>query len=182
MQKNRNLKIIAFCGIAVVLNVVLGNTIAALEIPFLFLDTLGTIFIAVNFGMSYGILTGSCTNLLIGVLYSPLALPFALVNMTVAITVAFVARKSFNYQKALVAGILAALLGSLVSTPLRLILFGGMSGTLTNITIATIRSTGQSLVSATYWGAVLDSIFDKTFCCLLIVWFNKLPQLKKFLT
>ena len=61
---NSKAKVIAMCAIAVGLNVVLGEAVSMLRIPLLFLDTMGTIFIAANFGMGYGILTGVTTNLL----------------------------------------------------------------------------------------------------------------------
>ena len=82
---NSKAKVIAMCAIAVGLNVVLGEAVSMLRIPLLFLDTMGTIFIAANFGMGYGILTGVTTNLLMGLIGGVTAIPFALVNVAVAI-------------------------------------------------------------------------------------------------
>ena len=53
---NSKARVIAMCAIAVVLNVVLGEAVSMLKIPLLFLDTMGTIFIAANFGIGYGIM------------------------------------------------------------------------------------------------------------------------------
>ena len=59
-----NTKALVMCAIAVVINIVLGQAVSALKIPMLFLDTMGTIFIAAVYGMPYGVLTGLVTNLM----------------------------------------------------------------------------------------------------------------------
>lgn len=76
MNKQNNLKIFAFCAIAVCLNIALGTFISYVRIPFLFLDSIGTIFVAVNFNMKYAVLTGLCTNLLLSIFSGPLFLPW----------------------------------------------------------------------------------------------------------
>ena len=77
------------------------------------MDTIGTIFIAACYGMGYGVLTGVATNLLMGFTASPSAIPFALVNVVVAVVVALISKagkKGFSLPKAIVAGLLLAIL------------------------------------------------------------------------
>ncbi|OJG45295.1 hypothetical protein RV04_GL002343 [Enterococcus hermanniensis] len=171
---------IAMCAIAVVLNVVLGETVSMMKIPLLFLDTMGTIFIAANFGMSYGIITGVTTNLLMGLLSGPLSIPFALVNVAVAIVVALVAKRGFGYKQALLAGVLLAFICPMIGAPIRLALFGGFTGSGTDIVIMALRASGKEMISATYWGAVSANVVDKIVSCLIVAWFIKLPQMKRF--
>ena len=160
---NSKAKVIAMCAIAVGLNVVLGEAVSMLRIPLLFLDTMGTIFIAANFGMGYGILTGVTTNLLMGLIGGVTAIPFALVNVAVAIIVA-----------------LLAFICPMIGAPIRLALFGGFTGSGTDVVIMALRASGKEMISATYWGAVTGNLVDKIVSCLLVAWFIKLPQMKRF--
>lgn len=173
-------KVLAMCAIAVVLNVVLGEAVSMLKIPLLFLDTMGTIFIAANFGMKYGILTGVTTNLLMGLISGPLSIPFALVNVAVAIVAALLAKKGFGYKQALIAGVLLAIICPMIGAPIRLALFGGFTGSGTDVVILALRASGKEMISATYWGAVAGNIVDKIVSCLVVAWFIKLPQLRKY--
>ncbi|MGL9730501.1 CD3073 family putative ECF transporter S component [Enterococcus sp. DIV0756] len=173
-------KIITMCAIAVGLNVVLGEAVSMMRIPLLFLDTMGTIFIAANFGMGYGILTGVTTNLLMGLFSGVTAIPFALVNVAVAIIVALFAKNGFSFGKALIAGLLLAFICPMIGAPIRLALFGGFTGSGTDVVIMALRASGKEMISATYWGAVAGNLVDKIVSCLLVAWFIKLPQMKRF--
>lgn len=174
-------KILALCAIAVVINVVLGETVAAMKIPLLFLDTMGTIFISASFGMSYGILTGITTNLLMGIISGPLSIPFALVNVAVAVVVALLSKKGFTYKKALLAGFLLSFICPMIGAPIRLALYGGFTGSGTDVVILALRASGKEMITATYWGAVTGNFVDKIISCLLVAWFIQLPQIKRAL-
>ena len=173
-------KIITMCAIAVGLNVVLGEAVSMMRIPLLFLDTMGTIFIAANFGMGYGILTGVTTNLLMGLFSGVTAIPFALVNVAVAIIVALLAKNGFSFGKALIAGLLLAFICPMIGAPIRLALFGGFTGSGRDLLFMALRASGKEMISATYWGAVTGNLVDKIVSCLLVAWFIKLPQMKRF--
>jgi energy-coupling factor transport system substrate-specific component len=177
---NSKAKVIAMCAIAVGLNVVLGEAVSMLRIPLLFLDTMGTIFIAANFGMGYGILTGVTTNLLMGLIGGVTAIPFALVNVAVAIIVALLAKNGFGFGKAVIAGLLLAFICPMIGAPIRLALFGGFTGSGTDVVIMALRASGKEMISAAYWGAVTGNLVDKIVSCLLVAWFIKLPQMKRF--
>lgn len=176
-------KVVVMCAIAVALNVVLGEAVAMLSIPLLFLDTMGTIFIAANYGMSYGIITGVATNLLMGLLFSgPMSIPFALVNVAVAIVVALFAKNGFTYKKALLAGIILAFVAPMIGAPIRLALYGGFTGSGTDVVIMALRASGKEMISSVYWGAVAGNVVDKIVSCLLVAWFMRLPQMRRFIS
>jgi energy-coupling factor transport system substrate-specific component len=113
---NKNLRKIIITAFAIVINVVLGTVTSWLSIPLLFLDTIGTIYIAASIGMGYGIAAGICTNLVMGVTAGPTAIPFALVNVAVAIVVALMAKKGFGYIKAIITGLVLAIVCPLIGT------------------------------------------------------------------
>ncbi len=171
-KKDGKVFILVICAFAVIINVVLGQAVSALKIPLLFLDTMGTIFIAALFGMRYGILTGVCTNLLMGVIGSFTAIPFALVNVAVAVVVSLVAKagtnRSFGLVKALIAGVLLAVVCPMIGAPIRIFLFGGLTGSGTDILIMALRKAGQNMVTSAYWGAVTGNLVDKIVSCILV--------------
>lgn len=174
---NNKMKILTLCAMAVVLNVVLGEAVSLMKIPLLFLDTMGTIYISTNFGMSYGIMTGISTNLLMGIISGPLAVPFVFVNIVVAIICSLLAKNGFSYKKALIAGGLLAVVCPMIGVPIRLALFGGFTGSGTDILIFAFKASGKEMITATYWATVAGNIVDKMLSCLLVAWFMKrLPQ------
>ncbi|MBO0476712.1 ECF transporter S component [Vagococcus sp. DIV0080] len=173
------------CALAICLNVAVGSLMTQLHMPFLYLDAIGTIFIAFNFQMKYAVLTGLCTNLLLAVLFGPLAIPFSLVSMTVAIVASLCARKGMTYKKAVITGILLAAIGALVSAPIRVILFGGYEGLQrkpSDLLVISLQASGRKLLIAAYWGAFTDSFFDKIISSVFVVWLSQRPQLKRYFT
>lgn len=173
-----NTRILVICAMAVVLNVVLGEAVTMMKIPLLFLDTMGTIFAAANYGMGYGILTGVCSNLLMGAISGPLEIPFALVSVAVAITVALIAKHRFGYKQALIAGLLLSFVSPLIGTPIRLALYGGFTGSGTDIVIIALRASGEQMITATFWGAVAGNVVDKILSCFAVSWMMKRPSMK----
>ncbi|MGF2141193.1 hypothetical protein ACQUD9_00850 [Vagococcus fluvialis] len=49
IQKQNNVRILTLCALAICLNVAVGSLMTHLQMPFLYLDAIGTIFIAFNF-------------------------------------------------------------------------------------------------------------------------------------
>ena len=157
---NKNTKILLFCALAVVVNVVFGDFVSMLKIPLLFMDTIGTIFIAACYGMGYGVFTAS-----------PSAIPFALVNVVVAVVVALISKagkKGFSLPKAILAGLLLAILCPMVGAPIRIFLFGGLTGSGTDLVIMALKQSGQELFTSVYLGAVSGNLVDKLLSCVLV--------------
>ena len=176
-MKNKT-KIWMYCAIAVALNVVLGEFVAFLHIPLLFLDTLGTLLISISFGIPFGIFTGITTNLIMGIFSGVTAVPFALVNIAVAIVAGSMAKGGYTLKKAIITGILLAIICPLIGTPIRLLLFGGFTGSGTDILILTLKATGHELATSTFIGAIAANIVDKIVSCLLIYAILQNKQIK----
>ncbi len=179
---NSNVKKLILAALCVAINVVLGSFVGWLSIPLLFLDTLGTIFIAAYIGTGYGILVGVATNLLMGVTSGVTAIPFALVNVMVALVVGLMAKKGFTLGKAITTGLILSIVAPLIGTPIRLALFGGFTGSGTDIMIMALLATGEGLFTSTFLSAIAGNLVDKIVSCLL-VWYlvnNKaIKNLKK---
>jgi energy-coupling factor transport system substrate-specific component len=165
-MKNTKKLIIAAFGI--VINVVLGSVTSWLSIPLLFLDTMGTIYVAANVGMGFGILTGICTNLVMGITTGPTAIPFALVNVAVAIVVALMAKNGFTLIKSIIAGLILSIVCPLIGTPIRLILFGGFTGSGTDLLILALKAAGQEIFAATFISTIAGNLVDKIVSCIAV--------------
>ena len=85
-MRNRKVYVVAFCGICVAMNIVLGIITSALGIP-LYLDTLGTVLSAAIIGPVPGIIVGALSNIITGLMYSVSDIPFCLVNMAVGLKI-----------------------------------------------------------------------------------------------
>jgi len=172
-----NVKKLIIAALGVVINVVLGSVVSWLSIPLLFLDTIGTIYVSANVGMGYGILTGVATNLVMGVTAGPTAIPFALVNVAVAIVVGLMARKGFGVVKAVIAGIILSVVCPLIGTPIRLLLFGGFTGSGTDVLILALRAAGQTIFAATFFSTIAGNLVDKIVSCIVVAFLIKyLPK------
>ena len=161
-------------------NVVLGSFITLSGIPFLFLDGLGTIFMAVNFGLGYRLVTAIGTHLVLAMYFGPMGLPFVLVSITTAIVAYLCSKRNFNYKTAIFMGIMIVFVGSFVSAPIRLIFYGGFKGSgrsLTDLVVVSLKASGYEMFFATYWGAFTDGLIDKIISCLLVLKISQLPKI-----
>lgn len=168
MKKMSPVTILVFSGLAIAINVILGDLVAIFKIPMLFLDTLGTIFMGAAFGPFYGALVGLATNLLMGVTASPTAIPFGLVNMAVGIVTGLMARRGFGIPKAIATGLILSAVAPLIGTPIRIFLFGGLTGSGADLLISVLRAAGQNVFSSTFIGVVASNFIDKIISCLLV--------------
>ena len=152
--------------IAVAVNVVGGQIASALRLPF-FLDTIGTILVAMLCGPWIGAVAGLVTNLILGIT-NPVYFPFAIVNVAVGLVTGFCARKGgFStkggianiWWKWLVSIVLMALASIVTAAPLVVYMFGGMTGSGVSLITATAVSAGANI-----WQAVIgvEGLFTVT--------------------
>lgn len=175
---NQNNLAMTLGALAVAINVIAGSIIGNLKIPFLFLDTVGTIFIAAVFGPFWGALVGLLTNLVLGVTTSYTAIPFALVNVIVGLVVGYIARKKgFRFSSALIAGIVLGFLCPAVGTVIAIGLFGGLTGGLHDVAILWLKQAGTSLFTAAFLPRLAGNLMDKILSALLVYYVVKnLPR------
>ena len=110
--------------LGVVLDLAGGLLVDALKLP-LFLDTVGTMFVAVIAGPWWGALTGLLSNLVLS-MWIPGDLAFASVNIAIALTVGYIVRvRGFkDYLTPLLAGLAAGLVASVSQLDGPRIVFG----------------------------------------------------------
>lgn len=173
-----NTKKITFSAMCIVVNIVFGMFVTMLNIPFLFLDTVGTVLGAVVLGPFWGALIGGCTNLVLGIISGPTNIPFALVNIVLGLIVGFVAcKKGFGYREAILTGLLLSVVCPLIGTPISVLLFGGLSGSGADFLVGFLVQSGQKIFTSAFIPRILTNIIDKPLSCVMVVYFlNKMPR------
>lgn len=158
-----------FASICIVINLVLGTVTQMLQIPLLFLDTIGTILSAAVLGPLAGALTGGLTNVIQGFITNPKDIPFALVNIAIGLIVGFVAKKrGFDLKTAIVTGLVLSIVAPLIGTPIAVLLYGGVTGGGTDLIFAWLLATGQKIFTAAFIPRVTGNLIDKIGSCILV--------------
>ena len=174
--------IITYSAMGIALNVVLGTVVSSMKIPLLFLDTIGTVLIAVLFGPWWGALAGGLTNVVLGVTTGGSAIFFGLVNIVIGIVVGYIARK-FDFTKwyiALFSGIIISIIAPLVGTPIAVAVYGGLNGSGMDVVVLWLRASGESVFASTFISRITGNLVDKTITCFLVVFLvTRLPAFSK---
>lgn len=173
-----NAMILASLGI--VINIVFGTIVQSLQIPLLFLDTIGTIFVAAVLGPFAGAITGGLTNIIQGMITNPKDIPFAVVNVVVGLIVGFIAKRyKFDLKIALITGVILSVVAPLIGTPIAVLIYGGLTGGGTDIIFAWLLASGQKIFTAAFIPRVAGNLIDKITSCIIVsILIQKLP--KKF--
>ena len=168
MNKNKS-RLITFCGLCVAINIVLGIATSALKLPF-YLDTLGTVITAALVGPIPGAIVGALTNIITGFMYSIRDIPFLLVNVAVALIVGFVAKKfEFNYKNSIITGLVLAVVCPLIGTPIGIALYGGLTGTASDVFVLWLKASGQGIFAASFIPKIGNNLLDKIGTCMMAV-------------
>lgn len=169
-MRNRKTFIMIMCAIAIALNMVLGTFVQKLQIPLIFLDTIGTIFAAVLFGPWYGASVGTVTNILTPILTgNPKDIPFFLVNAAVGIIVGIMAKKfKFNIVTAVITGVILSVVCPLIGTPIAVWVYGGITGSGTDLIFTWLKQSGVKIFTAAFIPRITGNFIDKIASCILV--------------
>ncbi|MBU7315117.1 ECF transporter S component [Paenibacillus sp. SM 69] len=175
---NQKTLIITLGALAVAINVIAGTVVGSLKIPFLFLDVIGTIFIAAVYGPFWGALVGILTNLVLGVTSGYSSIPFALVNATVGLIVGYTARKyGYTLRSALVSGLLLGIVCPAIGTVIAIGVFGGLTGGVQDIAVLWLKQAGSSLFASAFLPRLAENLIDKILSALFVYYVIKgIPQ------
>ncbi|MFD3157044.1 CD3073 family putative ECF transporter S component [Haloimpatiens sp. FM7330] len=167
-MRNNKLRIWLLCSIAVALNIILGIVASSFKLP-LYLDTIGTIFIAVYFGPWYGAAVGGVTNLITGIIFSPKDIPFLIVSVVVGLVVGFISKKfKFTFVTATITGIILSIVCPLIGTPIGIWVYGGLTGTGMDFLFMWLKQSGNSIFVSSFIPKIINNLLDKIGSCILI--------------
>ncbi|MDL5362887.1 ECF transporter S component [Halalkalicoccus sp. NIPERK01] len=153
--------------VAVGINVVGGALTNALRIP-LFLDVIGTLLLAILAGPLVAAVGGILTNVVLSVVRSPTMLPFALTQAAIALVAGYLAmrgwfliREKRDYLKLAGVAIAVSAASVLVSWPILVWLFGGITGTAPDVVVAVFLASGFSTELAVLGSQLVMEPVDK---------------------
>ncbi len=160
MDKSRT-SALAFCGISIALNIVLGIVTSALGIP-LYLDTLGTMLSGAVLGPVAGMIVGALTNIITGLMYSVSDIPFFLVNMTVGLVTGLVVKKwKYPIYVAVILGLVFSVLCPVIGTPIGMFVYGGFNGSFSDVLVASLVEGGKTIFEASFLRNIASNLIDK---------------------
>lgn len=154
---------LALIPVAIALNIVFGQISSTLSLP-VFLDSLGTMLAALLAGPLVGGLVGLLTNLVWGLIADPVAAAFAPVAMTIGIVTGLLAQVGMfrRWWQAILSGVIIAVVISFVAVPIRIYLFGGVTGSGADFITAYLLAVGQGLFSSVLITVISSNLLDKT--------------------
>ncbi len=154
--------------VAIVLNIVVGQITSALKLP-IFLDSIGTILVGILAGPWAGLVTGLLTNIIWGLITDPVAAAFAPVAGAIGLVAGLCARYGLfnNWWKALISGVLIAVGASIVAVPIRIYMFGGITGSGADFITAYLLATGRDLFGSVIITVLASNVPDKMITALV---------------
>ena len=158
--------------VGVAVNFVGGQLASILKLP-MYLDTIGTIFYAMICGPWVGAVTGGLTNVVTGIA-NPVNFAFIPVNVIAGLVTGFLARKQMFsvWWKWLISMFVMAWVSIIVSAPIVVLVYGGVTGGGTSIITAAAMAAGANIWAA-FFGTegvfqVLDRIISFLICWAVI--------------
>lgn len=157
--------------VAIAINIAVGQLTYTLKVP-LYLDSVGTVLVAVLAGPWAGALTGLLANLVWGlsglnVIYAP----FATVAAVIGLLAGLFGEAGWMRRgwKVVVAGLITGLVAAAISAPISAYVFGGVTGSGTDVVVAIFRGIGFGILPASFAQGVSSDPLDKTIT-YLVVW------------
>lgn len=154
--------------VAIVLNIVVGQIAGALNLP-VFLDSIGTMLVALLAGPWVAGLTGLLSNLIWGLISSPTAAAFAPVAMVIGLVAGLLARIGLfrHWWQAVISGAIIAVALSFVAVPIRVYLFGGVTGSGADFFTGYLLAVGRDLFGAVLITVISSNLLDKIVTAVL---------------
>jgi energy-coupling factor transport system substrate-specific component len=161
-------RVIVLIPIAIAINIAIGQIVSLLKLP-VFLDSIGTVLVAIVAGPWAGALTGALANIIWGALTNPVSLFYAPVAFLIGLSAGILARYGFFrvWWKVMIAGIIIAFVAALSSAPITVGVFGGISGDGTSLMVGYLEATGKNIITSVLSTSFLFEPLDKVVTCLV---------------
>jgi energy-coupling factor transport system substrate-specific component len=171
LRKDFTTVTIALMVVALAINIVVGTIVFQLKIPFVYLDSIGTILVGLVAGPWAGLATGILSNLLWGLLGNPGYVPYAPIAGVIGLMAGWFGGLGWfkTWWKWLLGGLITGIVAALLSAPITAYVYGGVTGAGTDLIVGMFRATGASIMEAALGQGLITDLIDKTLS-FLIVW------------
>lgn len=168
IKKDFNTMTWVLIPVAIAINVVIGQIVFLLKLP-VYLDSIGTMLVAVVCGPWAGALTGTLSNTIWGLAIDPNALPWWPVALLIGFVTGWCARGGLfrNTWKVLITGFIVALVAALASAVVNMLLIGGITASGSSLITAYLLQTGRSMIESVLSTNFLVEPVDKISTALL---------------
>lgn len=180
-MKNKIIYDITIMIIGILVNIIMGHLVIILKIPFLFMDSVGTILTAVTLGPIYSAVVGIATNFILSMTIDYVNLHFAIVNVVIGLTAGVIVRKhDFSKIKvSIISGIIIGLISAIVSLPIVIIAAKGVTNKPIDNFIQLIQNSGKSFIIFVTITTISSAIIDKLLSSIMVTFAIKhIPFLK----
>jgi energy-coupling factor transport system substrate-specific component len=168
IKKDFNTMTWVLIPVAIAINVVVGQIVVLLRLP-VYLDSIGTVLVAVLAGPWAGALTGTLSNVIWGLAIDPNAFPWFPVALFIGFVAGWCAVGGLfkNWWKVAITGFLVALTAAVVSTPIAVYLYGGITASGSSFITAYLLETGRGVFNAVFSTNFLVEPVDKIATAML---------------
>jgi energy-coupling factor transport system substrate-specific component len=162
---------LALVPLGIALNLSIGTIVHMLKLP-VYLDAVGTIIVTMLCGVGPGVATGVLSFILGGVLTNPVLPYFAGTQAAIAVFIYLVARLGGfrNWFFIIISGICLGIVAGVVSAPVIVKLFGGVTGSGTSLIVAYLIASGRSIMKSVILSGIASEPIDKLLQCMLAFW------------
>lgn len=159
---------VVLMSVAIVINIVAGQLVSMLKLP-IFLDSIGTVLVGLLAGPWAGGLTGLLTNLIWGMISSPVAAAFSPVAMAIGIVAGLCAKYGLfrTWWLAIISGVIIAVFNAVVAVPIRLYMFGGITGSGADFITSYVLALGNDLFGSVVVTVFTSNLIDKVVTAVL---------------
>lgn len=168
LKKDFSTVTLVLIPVAIAINVVIGEIVVLLKLP-VYLDSIGTVLVGVLAGPWAGALTGVLSNIIWGLIIDPNAFPWFPVAFFIGLVAGICAGYGMfkSWWKVIITGFLIALAAAIVSTPIAVYLYGGITASGSSFITAYLLATGRGLIESVLSTNFLVEPVDKIATCLL---------------
>lgn len=164
----RRLHLLTLVPMGIALNLSLGTLVHALRLP-VYLDEVGTVCVTLLVGLRAGLAVGILSFLIGGPLTNPVLPWFTGTQIAVALYTHFLGRRGFirTLRRTILSGIGLGILAGVVSAPVVVLLFGGLSGSGAALITAFLLASGKTVIQSVLLAGLASEPLDKTLQLLL---------------
>jgi energy-coupling factor transport system substrate-specific component len=171
MKPSFNTLTLALIPVAIAINIAIGQLVyGVLKIPFLYLDSIGTVLVGMLAGPLAGLITGALSNLIWGLLGNPSYVPFFYVAAVIGLLAGLFTRIGWAQKIWMwaIGGLITGVVAAILSAPTSAIVFGGVTGAGTDLLVAALRASGAGIMQATFGQGIVSDPFDKLITFLVV--------------
>lgn len=158
--------------VAIAINIAIGTLIYyVIKIPFVYLDSIGTVLVGVLAGPWAGLLTGLLSNLIWGLTgLNPIYTPYFIVGGVIGLFAGLFSQWGWfrSWWKAIIAGALTGIIAAALSAPITAYLYGGVTGAGTDVLTAVFRALGFENLAANFLQGLAVDPLDKAVTFLIV--------------